>query len=152
MIWKRSKCYRYRYRLGKNTGVTRLFKNVSQNANYMTCVIRRANDPRDGNSGTGIWYTRRIRVWGWFFTCGWHPYPIWIETGMGRIFFSPTDNPTGIWYFTTAIILDCEQVKICSFYYINYDLFWLLNFATLYLKYLLNINFEHVHIVLYSLN
>jgi hypothetical protein len=40
-------------------------------------------------------------------------------------------NPTGTRYFTTAIILDCEQVKMCSFCYINYDLFWLLNFATL---------------------
>jgi hypothetical protein len=38
-------------------------------------------------------------------------------------FFSPTGNPTGIRYFTTAIILRCEQVKICSFCYINYDLF-----------------------------
>jgi hypothetical protein len=39
-------------------------------------------------------------------------------------FFPPADNPTGTWYFTTAIILGCEQVKMCSFYYINYDLFW----------------------------
>jgi hypothetical protein len=39
-------------------------------------------------------------------------------------------HPTGIWYFTTAIILGCEQVKTYLFYYINYDLFWLLNFAT----------------------
>jgi hypothetical protein len=46
-------------------------------------------------------------------------------------FFSPTDNPTGTRYFTTAIILGCEQVKMCLFYYINYDLFWLLNFTTL---------------------
>jgi hypothetical protein len=38
-------------------------------------------------------------------------------------FFSPTGNPTGIRYFTTAIILSYEQVKICSFCYINYDLF-----------------------------
>jgi hypothetical protein len=38
-------------------------------------------------------------------------------------FFPPVGNPTGIRYFTTAIILGCEQVKICSFYYINYDLF-----------------------------
>jgi hypothetical protein len=38
-------------------------------------------------------------------------------------FFSPTGNPTGNRYFTSAIILGCEQVKICSFYYINYDLF-----------------------------
>jgi hypothetical protein len=32
-------------------------------------------------------------------------------------------HPTGTRYFTTVIILDCEQVKMCLFYYINYDLF-----------------------------
>jgi hypothetical protein len=31
-------------------------------------------------------------------------------------------NPTGIRYFTTAMILGCEQMKICSFCDINYDL------------------------------
>jgi hypothetical protein len=46
------------------------------------------------------------------------------------IFFSPVGNLMGTWYFTTAIIIGCEQVKMCSFCYINYDLFWLLNFAT----------------------
>jgi hypothetical protein len=39
------------------------------------------------------------------------------------IFFPPASNPTGTRYFTTAIILGCEQVKMCSFCYINYDLF-----------------------------
>jgi hypothetical protein len=39
------------------------------------------------------------------------------------IFFPPADNSTGTRYFTTAIILCCEQVKMCSFCYINYDLF-----------------------------
>jgi hypothetical protein len=48
----------------------------------------------------------------------------------GGYFFSPVVNPTGTRYFITAMILGCEQVKICSFYDINYDLFWLLNFAT----------------------
>jgi hypothetical protein len=38
-------------------------------------------------------------------------------------FFLPVGNPTGTRYFTTAIILGCEQVKMCSFCYINYDLF-----------------------------
>jgi hypothetical protein len=38
-------------------------------------------------------------------------------------FFPPAGNPTGIRYFTTAMILGCEQVKMCSFYDINYDLF-----------------------------
>jgi hypothetical protein len=36
----------------------------------------------------------------------------------------------GIRYFTTVMILCCEQVKMYSFCDINYDLFWLLNFAT----------------------
>jgi hypothetical protein len=39
------------------------------------------------------------------------------------IFFPLAGNPMGTRYFTTAIILDCEQVKMCSFCYINYDLF-----------------------------
>jgi hypothetical protein len=36
------------------------------------------------------------------------------ETGI----FSPADTR----YFTAVIILDCEQIKMRSFYYINYDL------------------------------
>jgi hypothetical protein len=48
------------------------------------------------------------------------PDPRWVLDGY---FFLPAGNPTGTRYFTTAIILDCEQVKICSFCYINYDLF-----------------------------
>jgi hypothetical protein len=60
---------------------------------------------------------------------------IYIRPELRRVrdeyFFPPTGNPTGTRYFITTIILDCEQVKMCSFYYINYDLFWLLNFATL---------------------
>jgi hypothetical protein len=72
---------------------------------------------------------------------------IWVPdptgTGMGRIFlpmsgtrtrsevrrvrdgyfFLPAGNPMGTRYFTAAIILGCEQVKMCSFCYINYDLF-----------------------------
>jgi hypothetical protein len=31
--------------------------------------------------------------------------------------------PAGTRYFTTAMILGCEQVKMCSFYEIKYDLF-----------------------------
>jgi hypothetical protein len=33
-----------------------------------------------------------------------------------RVFFS---HPTGTRYLTTAIIIGCEQVKMCSFYYVN---------------------------------
>jgi hypothetical protein len=82
---------------------------------------------RDDNSDTG---TRQIRVWSWFFTRGWHPYPARTETVWDGYFFPPAGNLTGTWYFTTTIILGCEQVKMYSFCYINYDLFWLLNFAT----------------------
>jgi hypothetical protein len=32
----------------------------------------------------------------------------------GEYFFSPVGNPTGTRYFTTVMILVCEQVKICS--------------------------------------
>jgi hypothetical protein len=38
-------------------------------------------------------------------------------------FFPPAGNLMGTRYFTAAIILRCEQVKMCSFCYINYDLF-----------------------------
>jgi hypothetical protein len=48
--------------------------------------------------------------------------------------------------------LVCEQVKMCSFYYINYNVCRLFNFVTGYLTCLLNINFERAYIVLYSLN
>jgi hypothetical protein len=48
----------------------------------------------------------------------------------GGYFFLPVGNPTGTRYFTTAMILGCEQVKMCSFCDINYDLFWLLKFVT----------------------
>jgi hypothetical protein len=44
----------------------------------------------------------------------------WVWDGY---FFPPANNPTGTRYFTTDIILRCEQVKMCLFYYINYDLF-----------------------------
>jgi hypothetical protein len=33
------------------------------------------------------------------------------------------NNPIGTRYFTTAMILGCEQVKMCLFCDINYDLF-----------------------------
>jgi hypothetical protein len=38
-------------------------------------------------------------------------------------FFPPVGNLTDTRYFTAAIILDCEQVKMCLFCYINYNLF-----------------------------
>jgi hypothetical protein len=52
------------------------------------------------------------------------PVPDLNRDGYGTgIFFPPVVNPTGTRYFTTAIILCCEQVKMCLFYYISYDLF-----------------------------
>jgi hypothetical protein len=87
---------------------------------FLTCKIA-----RDDNSGTGTRYPLGTRPDGYG-----HPYPTWTETGMGWVFFPPVGNPMGTRYFTTAIILGCEQVKMCLFCYINYDLFWLLNFAT----------------------
>jgi hypothetical protein len=45
------------------------------------------------------------------------------QDGTKWIFFPHVNNLTDTRYFTTAIILGCEQVKVYSFYYINYDLF-----------------------------
>jgi hypothetical protein len=83
---------------------------------------------RDGNSGTGT------RPNGYIYEDDFLPVAdTRTRSELRRIrdeyFFSLTDNPTGTRYFTTVIILGCEQVKICLFCYINYDL--LLNFATL---------------------
>jgi hypothetical protein len=57
----------------------------------------------------------RVRVRARFFTRGWHPYPTRIETGTGRVFFPPAGNPMGTRYFTSTIILGCEQVKCIHF-------------------------------------
>jgi hypothetical protein len=72
---------------------------------------RRIPDPTGTSTGT-IFYPRVAPV----------PDPIRDGYGTGH-FFPPAGNPTGTRYFTTAIILGCEQVKMCSFCYINYDLF-----------------------------
>jgi hypothetical protein len=89
---------------------------------------------RDGNLGMDNWYPSDTRPDGYvddFLLMG----GIRIQSESRRIrdeyFFSPAGNSMGTRYFTTAIILACEQVKMHSFCYINYDLFWLLNFATL---------------------
>jgi hypothetical protein len=66
-------------------------------------------EPRDGNSGTGTIFYPRVA-----------PVP---NPNRDGYFFPPAGNPTGTRYFTTAIILSCEQVKMCSSCYINYDLF-----------------------------
>jgi hypothetical protein len=41
----------------------------------------------------------------------------------GGYVFSPTGNLRDTRYFTIAMILGCEQMKMYSFYDINYDLF-----------------------------
>jgi hypothetical protein len=64
---------------------------------------------RDDNSGTGMIFYPRVAL---------VPDP-----NRDGYFFPPVDNPTSTRYFTTAIILGCEQVKMCLFCYINYDLF-----------------------------
>jgi hypothetical protein len=51
------------------------------------------------------------------------PVPDLNRDGYMTGIFPPAGNPTGTRYFTTAIIIGCEQVKMCSFCYINYDLF-----------------------------
>jgi hypothetical protein len=78
--------------------------------------------PRDGNLGTGT------RPDGYGYVDDFLPAGgIRTRPESRRVwdgYFSPyTGNPTGTRYFTTAIILHCEQIKMCSFYYINYDLF-----------------------------
>jgi hypothetical protein len=68
---------------------------------------RRVPDPMD--MGTGIIFYPRVS-----------PVP---DSNRDGYLFPLADNPTGTQYFTTAIILCCEQVKIYLFCYINYDLF-----------------------------
>jgi hypothetical protein len=83
---------------------------------------------RDGNLGTGTRYLSGTRPDGYgygddFLPAGGtrtQPESGWVRDGY---FFPPTGNLMGTRYFTTAIILRCEQVKMCSFCYINYDLF-----------------------------
>jgi hypothetical protein len=70
---------------------------------------RRVPDPTGTGTGT-IFYPRVAPV----------PESRRVQDGY---FFPPVDNPTGTRYFTTTIILGCGQVKMCSFCYINYDLF-----------------------------
>jgi hypothetical protein len=90
---------------------------------------------RDGNSGTGTRYPLDTRPDGYrygddFLSVGGTRTQPESRRVRGGYFFPPTGNSTGTRYFTTVMILRCEQVKMCSFCDINYDLFWLLNFAT----------------------
>jgi hypothetical protein len=83
---------------------------------------------RDGNSDMGTRYLPGTRFDGYgygddFLPMGGtrtRPDSRWVRD---EYFFPPVGNPTGTRYFTTVIILGCEQVKMCSFCYINYDLF-----------------------------
>jgi hypothetical protein len=85
---------------------------------------------RDDNSGTDTRYPSGTQPDGYEYGDNFlHAGGIRIrlesfETGTRRLFFFLlTGNPTGTRYFTTVIILCCEQVKMYSFCYINYDLF-----------------------------
>jgi hypothetical protein len=86
------------------------------------CQSRTLQHNRDGNSGTGT----RPDGAGYgddFLPAGGtrtRPEPRRVRDGY---FFSPAGNPTGTRCFITAMILGCEQLKMCSFFYINYDLF-----------------------------
>jgi hypothetical protein len=87
---------------------------------------RPAGHARDGNSGTRYPSGTRSDRYGYeddfLFVCDTRIRlePRWIRD---EYFFLLAGNPTGTRYFTTAIILGCEQVKMCLFCYINYDLF-----------------------------
>jgi hypothetical protein len=74
---------------------------------------------RDGNLGTGTRYPPGTGT-GMIFYPWVAPIP---DPNQDGYFFPPAGNPTGTRYFTTTIILRCEQVKMCSFCYINLDLF-----------------------------
>jgi hypothetical protein len=83
---------------------------------------------RDGNSGTGTRYPQGTRPEGYGYVDDFLPMGGTRTRPESRrirdeYFFSPAGNPMGTRYFTTVIILGCEKVKMCLFYYINYDLF-----------------------------
>jgi hypothetical protein len=149
---------------------TRPLLNALQLAAAIICIpLAYALGPvgRDGNSGTGTCYSPGTRPDGYGYEGDFLPTGVTCTRSESRqvrdkYFFPPTGNSMGTWYFTTTIILSCEQVKMRSFYYIflrevHFVILtmtcsdgWTLLIG--YLKYLLNINFEHVYIVFYSLN
>jgi hypothetical protein len=63
---------------------------------------RRVPDPTGLGTGT-TFYPRVVPV----------PGPRRVRDGY---FFSPVGNPTGTRCFITAMILGCEQLKMCSFF------------------------------------
>jgi hypothetical protein len=124
---------------------------------FWWCNTIRSLIDRDGNSVMGIRYPSGI------WSDGYRYRDNFLPTGGTRTrpesrrirdmyFFPPAGNPTGTGYFTTAIILGCEQVKCVYFVILTMTCSdcWILLLG--YLKYLLNINFEHVYIMFYSLN
>jgi hypothetical protein len=73
---------------------------------------------RDDNFGTGT------RLDGYEYGDNFYPRVAPVpDPNRDGYFFPPAGNPTGTRYFTITIILVFEQVKLCSFCYINYDLF-----------------------------
>jgi hypothetical protein len=87
-----------------------------------TRLLKLLQPSRDGNSGMGIRYPTDMGT-GMIFYPWVTPVPDPNRDRYGTGIFPPAGNPTGTRYFTTVIILGCKQVKMCSFYYINYDLF-----------------------------
>jgi hypothetical protein len=90
---------------------------------------------RDDNSGTDTWYPLVIWPDGYGYRDDFLPVGVtWTRPEPRRVrdgyFFPLVSNPMVTRYFTTVVILGCEQIKMYLFCYINCDLFWLLNFAT----------------------
>jgi hypothetical protein len=98
---------------------------------WLFSLVRAASSPhtsRDGNLGTGTRYLLGTRPDGYgyeddFLPAGGTRTRLELRQVRDGYFFPPTGNLTGTQYFTTTIILCCEQVKMCSFCYINYHLF-----------------------------
>jgi hypothetical protein len=79
--------------------------------------------PRNGNSGTGTRYPLGQVPDGYgddFLSAGGTRTRLESRRVRNGYFFPPADNPTGIRYFTTVIIIGCEHIKIYLFCYINY--------------------------------
>jgi hypothetical protein len=94
---------------------------------FIDIIFYALGSTRDGNSGTGTRYPPGTRpdAAGYgddFLPAGGTHTRLEPRRVRDGYFFSPVGNPTGIRYFNTAMILSCEQVKMCSFCDVNYDL------------------------------
>jgi hypothetical protein len=90
------------------------------------CRDLRPSSYMDDNLGTGTWCSTRLDGAGHgndFLTAGGTYSRLKPRRVRGGYVFSLAGNPRGTRYFTIAMILGCEQMKMYSFYDINYDLF-----------------------------